>query len=323
MHNPMPPAWVSASHGLMAADSYASNMKRSYSEPSRVPGFEANAQSASMSIPTLPMQPSALMTYGDSTISDMVTQGGHSDPAFSLYQRTQSVSEPSPSRTFAQVPLMRHPSLDAQEPVKGTPQVSVVPRCPDRGPSQAPVPQTMTSGLPGLSFSVAMAAHEFDSAAMSAAINTGTSVAEHRHRDMIQSYAPGSGSLAPHPVTSEMQFAWPTLRRASLTPSRINTMRLAQAPIPLVKREASCKRNQARPFVCTVCLRAFSRKHDLERHARVHSGDRPYVCRVCQKGFPRSDALRRHIRVERATHESYFLSTTLEAPYFDEVASIQ
>lgn len=68
------------------------------------------------------------------------------------------------------------------------------------------------------------------------------------------------------------------------------------------------RRPKARPFVCVHCSRSFSRKHDLERHARVHSGDRPYVCRVCKKGFPRSDALRRHIRIERSTHESYFAS---------------
>lgn len=60
---------------------------------------------------------------------------------------------------------------------------------------------------------------------------------------------------------------------------------------------------KARPFPCTYCLRAFSRKHDLERHARVHSGDRPYVCQACKKGFPRSDALRRHMRVDRCSNE--------------------
>lgn len=75
---------------------------------------------------------------------------------------------------------------------------------------------------------------------------------------------------------------------------------------------------KSRPFVCSRCSRAFSRKHDLERHARVHSGDRPYVCRVCKKGFPRSDALRRHIRVERETHESYFASKTSDVLVMSE-----
>lgn len=70
-------------------------------------------------------------------------------------------------------------------------------------------------------------------------------------------------------------------------------------PRPVVKKRA---------FPCVHCSKAFFRKHDLERHARVHSGDRPYVCRVCQKGFPRNDALRRHIRLERDTHQAYFPS---------------
>lgn len=65
---------------------------------------------------------------------------------------------------------------------------------------------------------------------------------------------------------------------------------------------------KARPFSCSYCSRSFSRKHDLERHSRVHSGVRPYVCRVCHMGFPRSDALRRHIRIERDTHREYWQS---------------
>ena len=82
--------------------------------------------------------------------------------------------------------------------------------------------------------------------------------------------------------------------------------------------QGQVKPPKSRPFVCSRCSRAFSRKHDLERHARVHSGDRPYVCRVCKKGFPRSDALRRHIRVERDTHESYFASKTSDVLVMSE-----
>lgn len=45
---------------------------------------------------------------------------------------------------------------------------------------------------------------------------------------------------------------------------------------------------------CTFCSRFFSRRHDLERHTRVHTGIKPYHCPSCQKSFARSDARGRH-----------------------------
>ncbi|KAI7883860.1 hypothetical protein K492DRAFT_112689, partial [Lichtheimia hyalospora FSU 10163] len=47
---------------------------------------------------------------------------------------------------------------------------------------------------------------------------------------------------------------------------------------------------------CPFCSRTFARRHDLERHTRVHTGIKPYVCPCCLKGFPRSDARGRHFR---------------------------
>ncbi|KAI7876624.1 uncharacterized protein EV154DRAFT_525762 [Mucor mucedo] len=58
------------------------------------------------------------------------------------------------------------------------------------------------------------------------------------------------------------------------------------------------KSNDARPYPCKSCKRAFARKHDLQRHERVHSGDKPYVCPCCKKAFARTDALKRHLRME-------------------------
>lgn len=45
---------------------------------------------------------------------------------------------------------------------------------------------------------------------------------------------------------------------------------------------------------CHHCNRIFRRKHDLNRHVRIHADTRPYLCTRCGKAFVRSDALRRH-----------------------------
>ncbi|KAG0360503.1 hypothetical protein BGZ54_009494 [Gamsiella multidivaricata] len=58
---------------------------------------------------------------------------------------------------------------------------------------------------------------------------------------------------------------------------------------------------QVRPFVCPAlhCTKAFSRKHDLQRHeASVHKGERNYKCPTCFKPFSRQDGLRRHLVVK-------------------------
>ncbi|KAI8881690.1 hypothetical protein K501DRAFT_124850, partial [Backusella circina FSU 941] len=49
-----------------------------------------------------------------------------------------------------------------------------------------------------------------------------------------------------------------------------------------------------KPFVCKVCSRPFARKHDLQRHIRVHTGFKPYSCLHCKKAFVRTDALKHH-----------------------------
>ncbi|CAO3608204.1 unnamed protein product [Mucor hiemalis] len=54
------------------------------------------------------------------------------------------------------------------------------------------------------------------------------------------------------------------------------------------------QQQQEKPYICSYCSRTFSRRHDLQRHARVHTGVKPYHCPCCQKGFARSDARRRH-----------------------------
>ncbi|KAF9196724.1 hypothetical protein BGZ50_007888 [Haplosporangium sp. Z 11] len=80
------------------------------------------------------------------------------------------------------------------------------------------------------------------------------------------------------------------------------------APVPVAQSSSATTEitnptpaiSPPRPFPCHLCPRVFSRKHDLQRHIRVHTGSKPYVCMNCQKAFARTDALCRHYKVEEA-----------------------
>lgn len=56
-------------------------------------------------------------------------------------------------------------------------------------------------------------------------------------------------------------------------------------------------------FSCAQCHRLFSRKYDVIRHVRVHTGIKPYACPCCHKRFARSDARARHFRIEKSCKE--------------------
>ncbi|KAK9763010.1 hypothetical protein K7432_010711 [Basidiobolus ranarum] len=63
-----------------------------------------------------------------------------------------------------------------------------------------------------------------------------------------------------------------------------------------------------RPYSCTHCSRSFTRKYDLERHERLHTGDKPYKCAFCHKSFTRVDARQRHYKCDDTCAVLYALT---------------
>lgn len=59
-------------------------------------------------------------------------------------------------------------------------------------------------------------------------------------------------------------------------------------------------------FPCDFCSASFSRRHDLERHRRGHSGEAPYVCEGCGAAFTRSDGRGRHWKLQPQCEQAHF-----------------
>jgi len=73
---------------------------------------------------------------------------------------------------------------------------------------------------------------------------------------------------------------------------------LTKNGLVLIGRKRIIAENTNRPYVCSTCGAGFARKHDLNRHEKVHTGIKNYKCPYCDRGFSRNDALSRHLRVE-------------------------
>lgn len=57
---------------------------------------------------------------------------------------------------------------------------------------------------------------------------------------------------------------------------------------------------QKQKHACEICQRSFTRRGDLTRHKRTHSGEKPFACTDCGKKFAYSYNLRTHMK----THTS-------------------
>ncbi|KAM3926446.1 uncharacterized protein RB166_009320 isoform 2-T2 [Leptodactylus fuscus] len=63
--------------------------------------------------------------------------------------------------------------------------------------------------------------------------------------------------------------------------------------------EFSMNPTHAKPYVCGLCGKNFTKKSHLVTHRRVHTGEKPYACHDCGKRFTSNSTLVDHQRIHR------------------------
>lgn len=115
-------------------------------------------------------------------------------------------------------------------------------------------------------------------------------------------------AYTPPKTNTSIQSSSPTYANNPTPLSSLSTS-LCSITSTISSHSVEEKQADSKPYDCKTCPRLFARKHDLQRHNRIHTGEKPYVCTCCNMAFARTDALKRHLRMEEQCRTSNQVQT--------------
>ena len=73
--------------------------------------------------------------------------------------------------------------------------------------------------------------------------------------------------------------------KSAEAPNNIKAGKNSSASATAGAAAAVSSNGEGKRFSCPYCGQAFSRKYDMQKHSRKHTGDKPYKCGVCGRQF--------------------------------------